>query len=718
MDSNNIIFLGFADNKIPEFKEVKSKDWIMYGEKNDFPEHLLYLYNKSSNHNAIINGKSTYIFGKGFPNGNFPVNPAGETFNKVVKKFITDIELFGGGRIEVIWKVGGGAELRHIPFQRLRRAKEDNGFWYCKDWTKRGWSKENEPVFIPDYDPENKGGVQVFAYNEYRPGADVYPLPGYFGALNDIETDVEISKYNLSVIKNGMFSSKMIVFNDGVPTDEIKGKIEKDFKRKFAGSENSGNFMLVFNNDPAKAPQVQDLSTTDLDKLFDQLNKTTQGEIFSGHGVTSPMLFGIRTEGQLGGRSEIVEAYEIFKNTYVNEKQQAIEDVAAVLLPIIGQTASKIEPVEPITDRLNPVDFKDMLPQEWVFEKLGIDTDKYQPADSVPTVSNMPVNENLKNLSGRQMQQLQRVLSKYKNGKLTRPEATLLLRNSYGIADQDIEMLLGSQNFEKVKFSINIPEGELIKLLSDFYGSEWDSYPQYKKNRIILSYRKAEKQTNDLIKKYGSAEAWYLSGEGRNVIMSESITEEQVAMMFEEIGETKSNFHVVKSMKFDDVDMSFADLSQVDANIVDQLKKDKRATPATIAAAIKSTPGYVGKRIEDLKKSGVLTQTSKVLGVDTIIETAINPEVIDYKPKAETLDVYVKYSYEVKPGAGPELIPTSRPFCKKLIELDRLYTRAEIEMISGRLGYSVFDRGGGFWGDRPSCRHEWRRNLVIKKRVA
>ena len=644
MDSSNIVFLGFADNKIPEFKEVKSKDWIMFGEKNDFPEHLLYLYNKSSNHNAIINGKTTYIFGKGFENGNFPVNPAGETFNKVIKKGITDIELFAGLRIEVIWKVGGQAELRHIPFQRLRRAKEDNGFWYCKDWTRRGWSKENEPVFIPDYDPANKKGAQVFSYNEYRPGADVYPLPGYFGALNDIETDVEISKYNLSVIKNGMFSSKMIVFNDGKPTDEIKAKIEKDFKKKFAGSENSGNFMLVFNTDPAKAPIVQDLSTTDLDKLFDQLNKTTQGEIFSGHGVTSPMLFGIRTEGQLGGRSEIVEAYEIFKNTYVNEKQQAIEEVAAVLLPIVGQTASKIEPVEPITERLNPVDFKDMLPEEWVFEKLGIDTDKYQPSASV-TPSGM-VNENLKNLSGRQMQQLQRVLNKYRNGKITKVDATLLLKNSYGLADEDVSMILSEQNF------------------------------------------------------------------------AAQPTEEQVAMMFEEIGETRSNFHVVKSMKFDEVDMGFADLSQVDANIVDQLRKDKRATPETIALAIKSTAGYVQKRIDDLKKSGVLTQTSKVLGVDTIIETAVNPEVIDYKPKAETLDVYVKYSYEVKPGVGPELIPTSRPFCKKLIQLDRLYTRAEIETISNRLGYSVFDRGGGFWGDRPSCRHEWRRNLVIKKRVA
>jgi DNA-binding Lrp family transcriptional regulator len=355
------------------------------------------------------------------------------------------------------------------------------------------------------------------------------------------------------------------------------------------------------------------------------------------------MLFGIRTEGQLGGRSELVEAYEIFKNTYINDKQQAIEEVANVLLPLIGQTQSKIEAVEPISDRLNPTDFVDILPQEWVFEKLGIDIDKYQPADSVPIAQG--VNENLKNLSGRQMQQLQRVLSKYKNGKLTKPEATLLLKNSYGIGDDDINMLLSNQNFSKV---------------------------------------------------YG---------------------EEEVAMMFEEIGEIKQNYHIVKSMRFDEVDMSFTDLSQTDANIVDQIRKDKRATAQAIADAIKSTAGYVQKRIDDLKKSGVLTQTSRTIGVDKIIETAINPEVIDYKPKAETVDVYVKYSYEVKPGAGPEVIPTTRPFCRKLLELDRLYTRAEIETISGRLGYSVFDRGGGFWGDKPSCRHEWRRNLVLKKRT-
>ena len=128
--TDNIMFLGFADNKVPEYKEVKSKDWILFGEDNKFPQHLLYLYNKSSNHNAIVNGKVVYIFGKGYEGGNVKVNSSGETFNKVYKKFAQDIELFGGGRLEVLWKMDGSAELRHIPFQYLRRSKEDNGYWY------------------------------------------------------------------------------------------------------------------------------------------------------------------------------------------------------------------------------------------------------------------------------------------------------------------------------------------------------------------------------------------------------------------------------------------------------------------------------------------------------------------------------------------------------------------------------------------------------------
>jgi hypothetical protein len=75
--------------------------------------------------------------------------------------------------------------------------------------------------------------------------------------------------------------------------------------------------------------------------------------------------------------------------------------------------------------------------------------------------------------------------------------------------------------------------------------------------------------------------------------------------------------------------------------------------------------------------------------------------------------ITVMYSYEWKEDVPVDQRDTeehsSRPFCKKLIELRRLYTRADIEKMSERFGYSVFDRCGG-----DDCRHIWKSNIVVK----
>jgi DNA-binding Lrp family transcriptional regulator len=637
----NIIFLNFADNKIPEFREVNSKDWILFGEKNNFPEHLLYLFNKSSNHNAIINGKVTYILGSGLPLENEKlkkVNKNGESINKILRKSCIDIELFGGFYLQLVADKLGRYDIFHTPFENVRKGK-DGGYWVSKKWSEYT-KKEYTPVFVPEFE-QGKPGAQIFCYKEYRPGCDAYPLPGYFGALNDIETDVEISKYNLSVIKQGMFSSKMITFKNGDPGEEGKRKLEKRFKEKFQGSTNGGNVLLVFNKANEDAPTVEDLSTTDLDKLFDQLNKTTQAEIFSGHQVTSPMLFGIMEPGKLGGRNELQDAYEIFKNTYINEKQLALEEVLKFILPILGVTEElKFVPVEPIGFRPTDAMIESVAPKEWILEKVGIDPSKYPSTQmpGLPGVPAAPVNENMKNLTGRQTQSLERLINKYKKGKLTREAVTTMLQKGFGLGDEDIEKML---------FNKKVSELEVIE-------------------------------------------------------------------MFEACGELSENFSIVESSEEIHAD-KFVDIRQTDSNILDLIRKDKRITPEIIASTLKIEKGYVTERIKSLEEKGVLRPTQKVIGIDTIIERAINPEVIDTREPAETVDVFIKYAYRAKPGEKP-IIPTTRAFCKRLIELNRLYTRAEIESISQRVGFSVWDRKGGFWGDSPECRHRWVREIVIKKR--
>lgn len=636
---DNIIFIGFADNKIPEFKEVSSKDYIMYGEDNKFLIHLLYLYNKSSNHSAIVNGKVKYIYGKGLEVAGTKmavVNKYQESINKVLRKIITDTELFGGYYLEIIWKMAGTLEVYHMPFQCLRKAKDGKGFYYKKNWM----DYREKERFIPDFDPLDKRGAQIYAYKEYRAGNDIYPMPGYFAALNDIETDVEISKYNLSVIKQGMFSSKMITFYNGDPGEEAKKKLEKGFKDKFTGSDKAGNVMLVFNDKNGTTPTVEDLSTTDLDKLFDQLNKTTQAEIFTGHEITSPMLFGVKTEGQLGGRSELETAFEIFKNTYVNFKQESIEESISFLYPYFDMQPLKLQSVDFIGFKLSDEKLAEIMPKEWVWEKIG-----YAPPVTTAPVQGEPMatNENVKNMTGRQFQNLNRVITKYRNGKLDKAAATLLLRNSFGLSDEDIETLLTKE--------------------SDF-------------------------------------EADY--------------TEDDVVMLFEAVGEPAEDYVVVKSKPYQFEKDEFADIKQTDSDILDLIRKDKRITPDIIASVLRLKPAYVSSRIKSLEKEGVLVPVSKTIGIDTIIERAINTENIDTRAKPETIDVYIKYAYEAKPGLEP-VIETTRPFCKKMISMNKIYTRAEIESISQRAGFSVWDRKGGFWGSKEECRHRWVKVIVLKK---
>jgi hypothetical protein len=87
-------------------------------------------------------------------------------------------------------------------------------------------------------------------------------------------------------------------------------------------------------------------------------------------------------------------------------------------------------------------------------------------------------------------------------------------------------------------------------------------------------------------------------------------------------------------------------------------------------------------------------------------------------PKPNAIDLEVRYSYEVKQGLGPAIIEGTRDFCRDLIALDRLYTRAEIDRLSNELGEDVWRYRGGWYTNpktgktTPSCRHEWKQNIV------
>jgi len=646
----NISFIKFADVKLPEMVELPGKGYVQFGEDNLYPNMLLEKLNKSSKHNGIILGKVNYIIGNGISykdNSQQELIPnKNETINDLLKKVSTDIEIFGGVYLELHYNaLGNVGAVYHVPYHKVRTNK-DNTQYYIKDWTQ---STRVQPEIVAAYNPAVKEGKQILFYKEYRPGLESYSYPGYIGALNWIEVDIELSKYHLSTIKNGMFSSKLINFNEGKPSPEEQQVVETKFKKKFTGSENAGGIVLSFSDDPAKAPTVLDLSNTDLDKHFDILNKTTEQQIFAGHQVTSPMLFGIRVEGQLGGRSEMRDAYEIFKNTYVNDKQRALETLfteISILFGVEGEMV--IAPIEPIAFEFSEATIKEVAPKAWILEKLGIDLTKY-PEAAQPEVQQTaqplaPVNENLKNLTGRQWQGVNRIIRNFEKGRINKEQAKLLLKSSLGLSDEEINVMLSIDN--EMEFSA---------------------------------------QDN----------------------------EELLLAEFAQHGESKDNYNVITSRSR----FNFQEeLTQAEVNILDLIKKDKRITPEVIGRALKMPVDEVKDIIANLLEGGLIIASVKKIGVDEIIErTMPEPlsELTDKKPK--TYEQKIMYSYE-----GPR-DSSNRTFCRRLLDMDKFFSRADIETMSARLGYSVWDRRGGWWtkpdGERsPSCRHRWVQNFVIRKK--
>ena len=125
------------------------------------------------------------------------------------------------------------------------------------------------------------------------------------------------------------------------------------------------------------AADVQTLQMTDADKQYDAVRKFSEQAIFSGHRVTSSMLFGIAREGALGGRSELAFAEEHFQNAYITNRQHILENIINELASDFGMTSEfYLNRVRRIGYMFDDATIVSVLSQEekrkYVLEQLGI----------------------------------------------------------------------------------------------------------------------------------------------------------------------------------------------------------------------------------------------------------------------------------------------------------------------------------------------------------
>lgn len=656
--------LQFADSRIPTMIEKRGYEFVPFGDRNDYPNYLLLLYNKSAKHNAIINGKVVYILGNGLQTdseqGKAFLQKAneGQSWDQLMRLATLDIETFGGVYFQVIPKLAGGYNVYHISYNKIRSNKDNTEFYFKEKW-------DNTFHSIEKTYPAFSNGIKetsIFYYKEYRCGKNVYALPSWVAACNWIESDIEVSKHTLTNAKTGFSASKFINFYNGEPDEDKKRRIQARLENAATGAEGK-KLLISFNNDPNKKPTVDDLGQSDLSREdFGTIDNLITNNIFSGHNITHPLLFGIQQEGKLGNATELKTAYEIFKNTYVNGKQKQVEEIVGYFSSVAGVNAEyKLKDVEPVGLDLDPVQFKDIIPKEWILEKLGIDPSKYgiqtTPNQIQDTQQSMS-NDRLIQLTGRQQQNLMRIVRLFSQGKLTKAQCVIQLE-AYGFTTEQIDAYLGSDN---------------------------------------------DPNTND------------------SSFSSDEI--EFIADMFQEYGDDRSSYMIISSENYkdgDDTNFNFAfaavgEYTEREAKIMELLKKQPDLSDKQLAETLKYPLLVVVDTLNKLSSDGVVQQATNKSGSPIRIIT-------DRIPKQTLPEIQVMYSYEKRPEvSGPTLLPTSRSFCRKMVSMSesKLFSITDIQNLSNRLGYSVFKRAGGFWNNNGvieyHCRHGWMKHVVLKKK--
>jgi hypothetical protein len=677
--------------------ENRSGKYITYGFANEYPYYLLDNYRRSSKHNAIVNGKVNYIMGGGWQAGDdltveqqarfikfFDGMSSTEDLNDITEKLVLDLEIFNGFAVAVTWsKLGTIAKMEHIPFEKIRVDKEEKMFqvadWYNDDMMQL-FPKVGDIEKIPAFDPENRIGKQLFYYRVYAAGVKHYPLPEYIGGNAWIEADVQVANFHNNNLRNNFWGGYLINFNNGIPTPEEQGDIERQIKRKFSGTDNAGRFVVTFNDEAANAPTLEPLTPSDMDKQFEVLNKSIQQEIFIAHRVTNPMLFGVKTEGQLGGRNELVEAYELFKATYVNDRVRKVERMINYLGSFNGVEGMELIPVEPITERLSEQALLQIMTQDELREKAGLQPlekpadvvgPNPQPDEQPQAVEALQSNDNIKKLSGREYQNLMRIVRQYMQEKITLEMARTMLSAGFGLSAQEIDTMLGvqSQEFSEPQWGQEDDED---------YG--WGE-EEFKVLEVVAS-------------KFGSHADDYHVMHSKPMRFDANI-DENIRLAFAELGEEEK---------------------ELDIKIEAYRKKNRDASVEEMAKEFGVSKAKVAKRVAYL-----ITKDRYPISraVDKIAEQNLPKNV---KEVAEPV-LEVRYKYAWATGFSNKDKRSSREFCKVMLDLagqGKVYTRDDIDGISAIMGYSVWNRRGGWYHtpsgvNRPQCRHVWEQQLVIRK---
>lgn len=308
-----------------------SGNTIKWGDKDNYPYFLNYLFINSGMHQGIINGKINYIYSGGLKtveaNGFYFL----DDINEIVKKLIKDYEIFNGFALK-FERFEGILKADYISVANLRVMKDGN-YAYCENWN---WKSKDSVVYYSNFFDESWDsavaffGLDPFVLTDENSDTSInnYPVPIYNSAIPSIMTDIAIKFYNLGEIYNGFKASSIIDIIAGrhLSDDERKAYIN-DIKKSIYQKNNWGAAYINFTEEGTESSiAVHPVPQSDMVDRYNAVWEAVKEDILISHQITNPLLVGIKTPGQLGGATELATSFDIFRSQYILPRRKYLLD--------------------------------------------------------------------------------------------------------------------------------------------------------------------------------------------------------------------------------------------------------------------------------------------------------------------------------------------------------------------------------------------------------
>lgn len=240
--------------------------------------------------------------------------------------------------------------------------------WVSRDFLNY-YQRFNQPVQYPIFDGDAaRDDVEVFNFMQMREGANWYPIPSYFPAINDILVDSLIKRWRVNTLQNGFSAGTFVLYPYQVP-EALREKEEKNFVNNFTGVGNAGKVVSLYGMAPAGgtpvAPEVTRISASDDVGIYDATSRDTIIRIINAHEI-APALAGYNTEGKLTSDGNTIrQAAQLFEALYAPTRRNSLLGALKKVLYFNQQeVGTLVLPTEAIESlRFEPIDFNALIPE-------------------------------------------------------------------------------------------------------------------------------------------------------------------------------------------------------------------------------------------------------------------------------------------------------------------------------------------------------------------